>query len=86
MNVEEGSRRMRKAGRIIAIIALSVVLLSFFLAIVNALYGTSSGRINYVMFMLEEVMSLSAMMVIAGAALWIAGWIVKGFSQTTNSN
>jgi hypothetical protein len=33
------------------------------------------------MIMLEEVMSVGAWVMVAGAALWISGWIVNGFSQ-----
>jgi len=81
MNVEEGSRRMRTAGRTIALIALCVILLMIGAALFNELYGPSSGRVNWVMIMLEEVMSVGAWVMVAGAALWISGWIVNGFSQ-----
>jgi len=50
-------------------------------ALFNELYGPSSGRVNWVMIMLEEVMSVGAWVMVAGAALWISGWIVNGFSQ-----
>jgi hypothetical protein len=84
MNVEEGSRRMRTAGRNVVMIAFCIVLLLFCLAIVDVLYGPHSGNINWVMMMLEEAMSVATMTMFVGVALWIAVWIVKGFSQNDN--
>lgn len=81
MNVEEGSRRMRTAGRIVTLFGFVIVILIVCFSIINELYGPHNGSINWVMIMLHEVMSLGAWMMVPGAALWIAGWIVKGFSQ-----
>jgi hypothetical protein len=81
MNIEEGSTRTRTSGRVIAFVALGVLLLMICGAIINELYGPHSGSVNWVMIMLEDVMSLGAWAMVAGTALWIAGWIVKGFSQ-----
>jgi len=81
MNIEEGSRRMRAAGCVVALIGFGVVLLIVCFSIINELYGPHNGNINWAMIMLHEVMFLGAWMIVPGVALWIAGWIVKGFSQ-----
>ena len=75
MNVSEGAKRMRQAGRWIAIISLAVCLLAvvavFVLGIQNLLVGFG------------VCINLFIPIAIAGVILWIAGWIVEGFAKET---
>jgi hypothetical protein len=75
MNVYEGARRMRRAGRWIVFISLIATallcLLSFFAYAMNLKHG---------------IITLAILLLpieILGGILWLAGWIVEGFAKNT---
>jgi hypothetical protein len=69
MNVSEGTRRMRRAGQWILLLAMTALILWYAVAVI-----LKSGLPGY---------GNLAQMALVGAALWLAAWIVEGFSQNT---
>jgi hypothetical protein len=68
---------MQRAAQWMIFIPLTVLLLSMFaVEILNRLYA-GHGR-------LLDVISVFLPLMIPGALLWLAGWIVEGFAKETH--
>jgi hypothetical protein len=78
MNIAEGARRMRTAGRWMVFIPLTLSLIFMGVTLVIA-YVPGSDRFHE-MGMLEFVPVLLPIG-LPGAGLWLAGWIVEGFAK-----
>ena len=76
MNVEEGSRRMRRAGKWIVIIPLILAALFCLLGIFAHALNRNPGIIGLALPLIP--------IVFFGAVLWLAGWIVEGFAKNTD--
>jgi hypothetical protein len=68
MNVAEGTRRIRQAGKWIFLLAATTLILLYAMSMIlkNGLPGFSA---------LSQI-------ALVGVALWVAGWIVEGFART----
>jgi hypothetical protein len=69
MNVSEGVRRMRRAGQWIFLLAVTALVLLYAVAMIGNHELPGFGAL--------------AQIALAGGALWLAAWIVEGFSQNT---
>jgi uncharacterized membrane protein YhdT len=77
MNVAEGARRMKYAGRWMVWFPLGALLVFVvFLAICSFVPGATHGFALYLQFLV-----LPLPLAFVGAALWIAGWITEGFAK-----
>ena len=74
MNILEGSRRMKQAGRWMLFLALTVMVLLVGISGVMSLYR---GDLRTPLALIP----MSLPFFVPGAALWLAGWIVEGFSK-----
>jgi hypothetical protein len=84
MNLIEGSKRMRSAGRIVLLASLSFVTLTILLTVIPALvpqYIQIGGYFHLLFAFPGLFLNLCVIALILGAVLWIAGWIVEGFAQ-----
>ena len=75
MNVQEGARRMRKAGRWLMLIPLAV------LAILNIVWVVEFFFVRNDLRSALPLIPICLPFMIPGAALWLAGWIVDGFAM-----
>ena len=75
MNVHEGARRMQRAGRWMVLIPVSALLLLVLVTVGIATFH--SGTI----FPWGILIPACIPLVMLGAILWIAGWIVDGFAR-----
>ena len=78
MNVQEGARRMKRAGVWLMTIPLAIVILTWVAALTVALVQHEPGFFADSVFVPIVVMIYLAM---PGGALWLAGWIVEGFAK-----
>jgi hypothetical protein len=69
MNAREGARRMRLAGQWIFLLAVTALILLYAMCMVLKSPLPGFGNL--------------AAIAMTGAALWVAAWIVEGFSQNT---
>jgi hypothetical protein len=72
MNINEGARRMRKAGR--WLIVLPLVLLTI-VSVVGCFVVRYNPRFAL------GLIPISIPLLIPGVVLWLAGWIVEGFAK-----
>ncbi|MGH9598821.1 MAG: hypothetical protein ACRD27_03085 [Terracidiphilus sp.] len=74
MNIHEGARRMRRAGRWMMIVPLAVFVLLICVGAASILFRRAllNPLVLIPLFVLLEV---------PGALLWIAGWILEGFAK-----
>ena len=82
MNIVEGAKRMQRAGRAMAIVALSAFVLCAIAAAVYAFLPSSmhvSEVFGMVMPLMVSAVWLCSIAIVVGAILWIAGWILEGF-------
>jgi len=75
MNIAEGTRRMQQAGRWLIGIPLIVVIVFICISLFVQTFPQIFG-----MIVLAELL-LSVM--VSGAILWLAGWILEGFAKDT---
>ena len=77
MNIVEGARRMKVAGRWIVFIPLTVILV--LMGVVLVVVCLSAAGALPVM----ELQFIAPLLILAvpGAFLWLAGWIVEGFDE-----
>jgi hypothetical protein len=74
MNIHEGARRMCRAGQWMILIPLTVLLLLMLvLGILDLLHPGRGGSLGLIRVFLP--------LMIPGALLWLAGWIVEGFAK-----
>jgi len=90
MSMQEGSRRMQSAGKKITTISFIALALVLCLAIANSyldgLWGGGQGHaIRIVLSLLSVSIPVFLFLLVIGAALWLAGWIVAGFSESRSS-
>jgi len=78
MNVQEGARRIRHAGRWLVLIPSTIVILSW--AAAMAASGLHPG---FGIFLGPEIIFavFALYLGIGGGVLWLAGWIVEGFAK-----
>lgn len=74
MNVLEGSRRMRQAGRWMVFVPLTALVILIGAVEVMALFR---GNLRTPLGLIPISLPLLA----PGALLWVAGWIVEGFAK-----
>jgi hypothetical protein len=73
MNITEGARRMQSAGR--------------WIFLINAAFGLCLVGVDLLLppymrdFRLLGIVPLLFPILVLGAALWLAGWIVDGFAK-----
>jgi len=82
MNVAEGSRRMRRAGRWMVLVSASVFVSFLFLA--ELFSNLNMGDFINWFGILQLLMPLLLIVAIPGGALWLAGWILDGFAKDTD--
>jgi hypothetical protein len=75
MNVMEGARRMRRAGRWMVLIPL---LVTIFLCLLSFIAYALNRRAGFIVFAVPLIP-----IEILGMILWLAGWIVEGFGKDT---
>jgi cadmium resistance protein CadD (predicted permease) len=80
MNVAEGARRMQFAGRWMVFFALIAAGLFLIMTLIVA-YLPSGSFIHGIALL--GFIPLSVPIATVGAILWLAGWIVEGFSKKT---
>ncbi|MGD0682185.1 MAG: hypothetical protein ABR990_09040 [Terracidiphilus sp.] len=73
MNVEEGAKRMRRAGKWIVLIPLVVTVLLSVISFIAYAMNRNHGIIALAILLLP--------IEILGGILWLAGWIVEGFAK-----
>jgi hypothetical protein len=78
MNVEEGARRMKRAGQWLFAVPSTIVILAWAVTLAATLLNQSIG-ILVVPDMVFAVIALY--LAIAGGVLWLAAWIVEGFAK-----
>lgn len=78
MNIHEGSRRMQRAGQWMMVVPIGLVLLIWVIELAQDL-GRGRGLADFG-FRFPLIFTALPLLV-PGAALWIAGWIVEGFNQ-----
>jgi quinol-cytochrome oxidoreductase complex cytochrome b subunit len=78
MNVAEGARRIKTAGRWIVLFSLCTFVFALFVLAVLAYLPI--GRLVHSIGMLDLVLLL-LMIATPGAGLWLAGWITEGFAK-----
>ncbi len=86
MNVVEGSRRMHRAGRAMVIVSASVFTLCAVIAGVYALLPSQfhvSEVFSIVLPVLLTAIWICAAAGALGTVLWLAGWILEGFTHHT---
>jgi hypothetical protein len=76
MNVMEGARRMRRAGRWMVVIPLLVTVVLGLAAFVAYALNRNPGIIGLAVPLIP--------IEIIGVVLWLAGWIVEGFAKDTD--
>jgi hypothetical protein len=76
MNVQEGARRMQRAGQWLVMIPLTLVTLIWAVMFTVSLVNHSFFGPNQLVFLL-----ILFYLVVPGGALWLAGWIVEGFAN-----
>ncbi len=78
MNVQEGARRMKRAGQWLIMVPLTAVLVLWGIGLVVAVlrHGSTPLGGGAIIFLLAFIY-----LAIPGGALWLAGWIVEGFSK-----
>jgi uncharacterized membrane protein len=70
-NVREGSRRIKLVGQLTALVTLSLTLI---------VVATQLFMPTFV-YLLAALLTFKAV-ILAGLALWAAGWVMEGFSST----
>lgn len=75
MNIQEGARRMQKAGRWLIALPLGLLLILFIVWAVEVLFVRNDLRnpLGMTLFCIPFL--------VPGTALWLAGWIVDGFAK-----
>jgi hypothetical protein len=84
MNIDEGARRMQRAGRAMVILALSVFALCAIFAGIYAFlpsYLHVTEVFSIVLPMLLIVLWICGTAIAVGIVLWVAGWILEGFAH-----
>jgi len=82
MNVVEGSRRMRRAGRWMVLIPISIFVPFLFLS--EAFATLRMGDFVNWFGILQLLAPLLLIIAIPGGALWLAGWILDGFARDSD--
>ncbi len=80
MNVREGARRMRKAGRWLMLIPLAI------LAVLNIAWVVEYFFVRNDLRSAIGLFPICIPFMLPGAALWLAGWIVDGFAREGPKN
>jgi len=81
MNVEEGARRMKRAGEWLVFVPTTIAVVIWAVAAAGTLLHQRFG----ILFPGAMVLGVLAIyLAIAGGALWLAGWIVEGFAKDTD--
>jgi hypothetical protein len=75
MNVREGARRMRKAGRMLILAPLVV------LVILNIVWIVEYFLVRNDLRSAMGLIPICIPFMVPGAALWLAGWMVDGFAK-----
>jgi hypothetical protein len=74
MNTREGARRMQRAGQWLVMIPLTtLLLLTGFTVVLNLLHPNASNPLGFILPFIP--------LLLPGGLLWLAGWIVEGFSK-----
>ena len=81
MNIEEGVRRMKRAGQCLIVIPATVILLLLTVGEVASFVVARGGRPMDLMLFSIPLLPPCFFLWIAGWLLWIAGWIVEGFGE-----
>jgi low temperature requirement protein LtrA len=84
MNIAEGSRRMRSAGRTFLLASLGTLTLSLLCLLIPVFvpqYIQAAGNVNFLTLFCGLSFYLCAIALVLGVVLWLAGWIVEGFAQ-----
>jgi hypothetical protein len=76
MNVSEGVRRMQSAGRWMIMVPLTALLVSIAVGLAAALLHAGSSPLSIFM-----MLPLLAPLAVLGGVLWLAGWILEGFTK-----
>ncbi len=74
MNVHEGARRMKRAGKWLVMMPVAAILILSIIVEIGALFAPGKGD-PAILF------PLCLPLLVPGILLWIAGWIVEGFAQ-----
>ena len=77
MNIAEGARRMKYAGRWMVLFPLSAFLL--FVGVVSVTAFLPGSAFRYING--AQLLVLPLPIAFIGAGLWLAGWIVEGFAK-----
>ena len=77
MNIAEGARRMKYAGRWMVLFPLSAFLL--FVCILTVTVFLPGATIRY--FQATQLLVLPLPIAFIGVVLWLAGWITEGFAK-----
>jgi hypothetical protein len=78
MNVEEGARRMTRAGQWLVGVPSAIAIAIWTVTLAGGLLHPGFG-ILFPGAMIFGVLALY--LAIGGGVLWLAGWIVEGFAQ-----
>lgn len=80
MNVREGARRMRMAGRWLMLIPPVAFVVSCVVWAVEYFFVRNDLRPPF------GLIVIFIPLIVPGAALWVAGWIVDGFAEESLKN
>ncbi len=81
--MQEGSRRMKALGRTITVVALIVIAVAAVTAVLFQFTDLALHSINLIGLLPLAALAFYAL--IAGALLWITGYIVEGFAAPRSS-
>jgi len=78
MDVQEGARRMKRAGQWLIMVPLTAVLILLAIGLVVSVLRHDSGSLGRgpIVFLFAFIY-----LAIPGGVLWLAGWIVEGFAK-----
>jgi hypothetical protein len=78
MNIQEGARRMKRAGRWLIMVTLTSVLVLLGIGLVVSAFPHGSRSLGDGVIIIVFAFTYLA---IPGGVLWLAGWITEGFAK-----
>lgn len=88
MNVREGLRRMQHAGRritIVSVIALVLMVVLFEAWVYLRDVQHADAVMPFLVHVVFWVVPVAALGIVVGVILWVAGWIMDGFTKSNPS-